>query len=161
MFRRMRRHKQQLDEDVCKELLANERRGALGMHGEGGYPYVIPVNYLFDDSAGSPVIYFHSAVTGHKVDALSADPKVCFTIWNKGDKDEADGRFYYVDSVICFGRASVVESRQELLDSARRFAMKYYENEEDVQVEMDKDLGRMILYRIDVEHMTSKHVHEQ
>ena len=38
-----------------------------------------PINYVYDDDAQK--IYFHGARAGHKVDALRACDKVCFTVY--------------------------------------------------------------------------------
>ena len=76
MFREMRRIRQQLPENEVLEILERNAEGVLSLHGDNGYPYGIPVNYTWDASR----ILFHCAKTGHKVDAIEADPKVCFTV---------------------------------------------------------------------------------
>ena len=50
MFREMRRIKQQVSEEECIRILKTERRGALAMIGEEGYPYAVPVNYSYDET---------------------------------------------------------------------------------------------------------------
>ena len=77
MFRPIRRKKKEMDIDAAKELLQCSRRGVLAVNGDDGYPYAVPVNYFYDSDAGK--IYFHGARVGHKVDALKASDKVCFT----------------------------------------------------------------------------------
>ena len=51
MFREMRRKKNEISIDMAKQLLASSRRGVLAVNGDDGYPYAIPVNYLYDDKA--------------------------------------------------------------------------------------------------------------
>ena len=80
MFRPIRRKKKEMDIDAAKELLQCSRRGVLAVNGDDGYPYAVPVNYFYDSDAGK--IYFHGARTGHKVDALKASDKVCFTVYD-------------------------------------------------------------------------------
>ena len=88
MFRPIRRKKKEMDIDAAKELLQCSRRGVLAVNGDDGYPYAVPVNYFYDSDAGK--IYFHGARTGHKVDALKASDKVCFTVYgNETVKEEA------------------------------------------------------------------------
>ena len=79
MFRPIRRKKKEMDIDAAKELLQCSRRGVLAVNGDDGYPYAVPVNYFYDSDAGK--IYFHGARAGHKVDALKASDKVCFTVY--------------------------------------------------------------------------------
>ena len=77
MFRPVRRIKNALGEEATKEILRSARRGVLAVNGDGGYPYAIPINYLYDEEAGK--IYFHGAKAGHKADSINKCDKVCFT----------------------------------------------------------------------------------
>lgn len=70
MFRPVRRIKNALGEEATKEILRSARRGVLAVNGDGGYPYAIPINYLYDEEAGK--IYFHGAKAGHKADSINA-----------------------------------------------------------------------------------------
>ena len=74
MFRPMRRFKQQLSKERCSEILGTEKRGVLSVISDGGYPYAVPMNFVYDNGN----LYFHSAVTGHKVDAVKNDNKASF-----------------------------------------------------------------------------------
>lgn len=158
MFREMRRRKQGLDQEICEAILDEEKRGVLAVSGDDGYPYAVPMNFYYD--ASKKAIYMHSAKSGHKVDAIKNDSKACFTVWNQGIQEEGDWA-YYVDSVIIFGRATIVESEEERRRMAKRLGMKYYPSEDEVDIEIKRDLDRMLLIRIDMEHMTGKHVHEK
>ena len=79
MFREIRRKNHEINIDDAKALLQSGRRGVLAVNGDDGYPYAIPINYIYDADAGK--IYFHGAKAGHKVDSLRACDKVCFTIF--------------------------------------------------------------------------------
>lgn len=89
MFREMRRFKQQVTDEECKKVLAEEKRAAFSVIGEDGYPYTIPVNFYFDEEDNC--IYLHGAREGHKIDALKTCNKVCFTTWNQGFKKRMPG----------------------------------------------------------------------
>ena len=41
------------------------------------YPYVVPVSFGAEMADGHPVVYFHCAREGLKLDLLAADPRVC------------------------------------------------------------------------------------
>lgn len=75
MNREMNKKDRKVSHDVAKEMLSSAREGSLAMHGDDGYPYCIPVNYVYYNDA----IYFHGANYGYKIDALKANPKVCFS----------------------------------------------------------------------------------
>lgn len=158
MFRAMRRAKQALGLDACDRLLEQERRGGLAVNGDDGFPYAVPINFLFDPASRS--IYFHSALSGHKIEAMKRNNKVCFTVWNRGIQQEGDWS-YFVDSVVAFGRASIVEDEIERIQRTKQFGLKYYPNEAEVDHEIEKALDRMLLIRIDIDHLTGKHVHER
>ena len=74
-FRAMRRFKQQLAQDECESILTKTYRGFLSVNGDMGYPYTVPMNFVYDNGH----IYFHSALEGHKIDAVrsSYTGRVC------------------------------------------------------------------------------------
>ncbi len=78
MFRDIRKKKNQISTEAA-ELLWEARRGILAVNGREGYPYAIPINYYYDREAQK--IYFHGARAGHKVEAIRACDKVCFTVY--------------------------------------------------------------------------------
>lgn len=61
--------------EETKELLLKGHHGTLAVNGDDGFPYAVPVNYVYVDDA----IYIHSAQYGYKIEALKKDNKVCFS----------------------------------------------------------------------------------
>ena len=109
MFRPIRKKKNEIDVNVAQALLQNSRRGVLAVNGDDGYPYAIPVNYLYDTE--NQKIYFHGARAGHKVDALKACDKICFTVYgNEQIKEEAWAPFMQCG---CIRKMSFVGSRSK------------------------------------------------
>lgn len=79
MFREMRRKKQKLAEEECRAIIERANSGVMGVIGDEGYPYTVPVNpFLMGNK-----LYFHSAKAGHKIDAIAKEPKVSFTFIDK------------------------------------------------------------------------------
>ena len=100
MFRPVRRKKTEISREAAEQLLLQSRRGVLAVNGDGGYPYAVPINYLYDREAQK--IYFHGARTGHKLESIRACPKVCFTVYgNETVKTEPWAPF--VQSAVVFG----------------------------------------------------------
>lgn len=157
MFRPIRRAEKTLDAESAAELLRTERRGVVAVNGDDGYPYAIPVNYLYDPQANK--IYFHGARAGHKFDSIKACDKVCFTVFgNEQIKKEAWAPF--MQSVVIFGRCSLPENTPEVNELLRRFASKYYPDDELIKKEMAA-YNRTQLYVIDIEHMSAKEIQER
>lgn len=117
MFRPMRRIKQQVSDEECIRILKEEKRAALSVIGDDGYPYTVPIDFYYDESDGR--IYLHCAKTGHKIDAIKKCDKVCFTVWNQGYKTEGNWE-WNVTSVIVFGRARFIDDRSFWEDKLRK-----------------------------------------
>ena len=45
-----------------------------------GVPYLVPLNFGMAAGPQSLTLYFHSGLKGKKIDALRADPRVCFEL---------------------------------------------------------------------------------
>lgn len=158
MFRTIRKKKNALDITSTKNLLQQNRRGVLSMNGDDGYPYAIPVNYLYDED--NKKIYFHGARAGHKVDALKACDKVCFTVYgNEMIKEESWAP--YMQSVVVFGRCHLLETNEKTMTLLKKFAMKYYPNEKMVDEEILRAGKAAQLFEIEIEHLSGKEVQEK
>ena len=157
-FRPMRRIRQEVTKEECIEILTKEKRAALSVIGENGYPYAIPIDFYYE--ASEHVIYFHCAKEGHKIDAIQRNNRVCFTTWDTGFQTEDDWAFN-VTSVVVFGTAELVEDEQKTVEKIRKLAMKYYPTIEEVESEMKKAINRAQLVAIRIDHMTGKLVNEK
>lgn len=158
MFRNMRRVKNEISVEEAKELLKKNRRAALSVHGDDGYPYTIPIHFYYDEDENK--IYFHSAKAGHKIDAIKNNDKICLTTWDDGYLVEGDWAFY-VSSCVVFGRAKLIEDRQVTEDKARTLALKYFPTVEEVEYVIKKSIDRVQLVAIEIEHISGKKIHEK
>ncbi len=155
MFPPMRRHKQALSEAECVQVLTQAPRGVLAVHGVNGYPYALPLDFLYLDGK----VYFHCAKAGHKLDAIAADPRVSFCVMDEGYRREGEWALN-IRSVILFGRVRKVEDLAEATQLARLLGLKYYPTPEDVEDELRKAMDRVQLLELTVDHMTGKLVNE-
>ena len=158
MFRPMRRMKQQLPEEECIRILKEEPRGVLAVHGEDGYPYAIPMDHFYDEESGR--IYFHGAAEGHKIDAILSDSKVCYCVHDSGFLKDGDWALN-ISSVVVFGRISIVEDRERVLQMVRRIGQKFYPTEAEVEHELEKSGHRVCCLELVIDHMTGKLVNEK
>ena len=151
-FRPMRRNRQQLSKDECECILDRCTSGVLALTGDGGYPYAVPLSYVYADGA----IIFHSAVQGHKVDAIRQDNRCSFCVIEQDDIRPAEFTTYF-RSVIAFGRIRVLEDADEKVHALRQLGRRYSPNDEPgLQHEIDKSLDRVLLLRLDIEHLSGK-----
>ena len=158
MFRPIRKKKNEIDVNVAQALLQNSRRGVLAVNGDDGYPYAIPVNYLYDTE--NQKIYFHGARAGHKVDALKACDKICFTVYgNEQIKEEAWAPF--MQSVVVFGRCHLLEAGPKATALLKRFAMKYYPNEQLADEEIEHAGKAVQMFEIEIEHLSGTEIQER
>ena len=158
MFREMRRKRQQITEEECIRILTHEKRGALAVHGDEGYPYVIPVNFYYDEQ--TKTLYFHGAKTGYKIDAIRKNNKVCFTVWDSGTKKDGDWADY-VTSVVVFGTATLVETDDRISEKLREIGLKYYPTAEEVDAVLQRSAKNVQMISVHIDHMTGKLVHEK
>ena len=151
-FREMRRKRQQLSEEESIGILQKATAGTLALLGDNAYPYAVPISYVYANGK----LYFHSALSGHKIDAIRNCDKASFCVI---DKDDVRPEKYttYFRSVIAFGRIHIIEDEQEKLETARLLGDRYNPNQEEaLQKELEKGLSRMVMIRFDIEYLTGK-----
>ena len=124
-FRDMRRKRQQLSDEESIGILQKATSGTLALLGDNGNPYAVPISYVYSEG----MLYFHSALSGHKVDAIKNHDKASFCVI---DKDE-------------------VKPENRLLGN------RYNTNQEGfLQKEIKHGFSRMLAIRFGIEHLTGK-----
>ena len=139
MFRELRRKNQQLSETEARSILKNGTHGVLSVQGDDGYPYGVPMNYVYGDDA----IYFHCAKEGHKMEGFRRSDKVSFCVVGEDEViPEAFSTAY--TSVIAFGRAVIV---------AERFSPEFGEEGEAA---IRSSWNDVCIVRLNIEHAVGK-----
>lgn len=153
MFREMRRKKQALRREECEQILERAASGVLAVSGDGGYPYAVPISYVYD--AGH--IYFHCARSGHKLDSIRREPKVSFCVV---DQDEIVPQEYttYFRSVIVFGRIRSLENEEEKRLAIEKLALKYAPDAAPAsrQKAIEADWASLCVLELTIEHISGK-----
>ena len=155
MFRKMRRFKQQLSEEECLEILRTAKRGVLAVLGDEGYPYAVPLDFVYEDGK----IYFHCAKEGHKLDAILREPKCSFCVLSEG-VPEPDSWWFHFSSVISFGKIAIMEDPEAIREKLILLGRKYMPTEEEIQTDILKNGPRANVLELTIEHMTGKRVKE-
>lgn len=151
MFPTMRRHRQQLSQAQCEAIWAEGTSGVLAVQGEDGYPYAVPLSYVYHDGK----FYFHSAPAGHKLDAVRRCPKVSFCVIAL-DEIHPETFTTHFRSAVAFGQVRVLEDREEKLAAIRLLADKYSPGQAGREAEISQSFDHLCMLELTVEHMTGK-----
>lgn len=156
MFRKMRRHKQEIPEEECVEILKNESRGVLALLGDYEYPYALPMSHVYVDGK----IYFHGAKEGHKNDAVKNSSKVSYCVMDRGVKQK-DSWWYTFKSVIVFGKIRILTDDDEKIDKLTYLGNKFFPTPEETEDEISRLLDKTEVFEITIEHISGKIVREK
>lgn len=152
MFREMRRKKQLLSNEETIEILKSCTAGVLGVNGDDGYPYTVPVSYTYEDGK----LFIHSAKQGHKIDSIANNDKVTFCVINKDDVVQETFTTHF-SSVSIFGRARILTDDAEIRYAHEKLVEKYSPDFiKEGHKAFEKEWNLMYLIEIKVEHMTGK-----
>ncbi|MCF0120301.1 MAG: pyridoxamine 5'-phosphate oxidase family protein [Oscillospiraceae bacterium] len=153
MFRQMRREKQQLSDSETLEILSRGISGVLAVSGDDGYPYTVPLNYVYFNGK----IYFHCAKVGHKIDAIVRSDKVSFCVIDRQDiLSEKFATLY--KSVVAFGRARIIDDADEKRASMDALAehVTPMESIEHRNSAITHEFDRLNMIGIEIDHITGK-----
>lgn len=151
MFREMRRKDRELKNDEVIEILKNNTYGILSTVSENGYPYGVPISYIFFNNS----IYFHGAIEGHKLDNILSNNKVSFCVVGQTCilPDKFSTKY---ESVIVFGRAIEVfddEKNMALLEILNKYSPDYIEQGKEY---IEKASKGTKVTKISIEHISGK-----
>ncbi len=153
MFPAMRRKKQLLSQEETAAVLARGSSGVLALAGEDGYPYAVPLSYVYDGGR----LYFHCARSGHKLDAIRRCEKASFCVI---DQDQIVPEEYtsYFRSVIAFGRVRILEDEGEKRAAIEKLALKYAPDStvEDRKQVIQKEWEPLCMLEMELDHVTGK-----
>ena len=151
-FRNMRRSKQLLPREETLDILRTATSGVLSVIGDDGYPYGVPLSYVYDDGH----LYFHCAKSGHKLDAIRACSKASFTVIAADDVLPERYATNY-RSVIAFGNVTVIEDEAETLRTIRLLGDRYNPGHMNAtEAEIASSVAHMYILDFCIEHMTGK-----
>ena len=156
MQREMRRKNQQLSESEAINVLVRGTSGVLALCGADGQPYAVPLSYAYREGR----LYFHCALTGHKVDLLSQNARASFCVIDQ-DLVVPEAYTTHYRSVIAFGEMQELtddtQKREALLVLSNRYAPHQPELHEQ---EINKYFPRTMVLVMTMDHLTGKEAKE-
>lgn len=153
----IRRADRAMSDERARETLAQGYGGHLATVSEDGFPYCIPLLYVWIDGA----LYLHTtSARGHLRANIERDDRACFEI------DEREGVFDYgrfecdsglaYRSVCLFGRMRIVEDRPAKQRFCEALMEKYGKPETKRPRGFFPRLDAITVYAMAVERMTGK-----
>ena len=153
MFPEMRRKRQLLSQEESIQILTSRTSGVLALLGENGYPYAVPLSYVYDNG----VVYFHGAKAGHKIDAIRHCDRASFCVI---DQDNIVPEEYttYFRSVIAFGTIRILEDDAEKRRAIEALAKKYHPQDTAAHrtQAIDNEWAPLCMMTLSIEHLTGK-----
>jgi nitroimidazol reductase NimA-like FMN-containing flavoprotein (pyridoxamine 5'-phosphate oxidase superfamily) len=154
---KVRRTDRILAEDAARATLADGFCGRLATVGADGYPYCVPLLYVWMDGE----VWLHNTrARGHLRTNVDHDSRVCFEVDEPGEvfaygRFECDSSVAY-RSVILFGRIRVVEDRSAKQRFCDALMAKYAKADWDRPKGFFPRLDDITVYAIAVERLTGK-----
>lgn len=152
MEHRMRRIKQLLPHEDAIKILSEMSNGVLSLVDTDGEPYGVPLSYAFDGDSGG--IYFHSAVTGHKISCIEGESRCSFCVIAQDEVMPEEFTTYF-RSVIAKGNISIVSEPDEIIKGLRLLCDKYSPGV-NADAEIEGCLNRVKVLRLDIREITGK-----
>lgn len=152
MFRPLRRVRQTLSLSETEAILRAGTSGVLALSGDDGYPYAVPMSYVYDQDR----LYFHCADAGHKLDAIRRCEKASFCVIGQDQVVPAEFTTYF-RSAIAFGRIRVLEDPAEARAALTLLSDKYAPGDRaGLERELERFGAHLCLLELRVEHLSGK-----
>lgn len=153
----LRRQDKAMDKAASEAFLAEAYCGRLATLGEDGYPYCLPLLFIW--SGGK--LYFHNTgARGHLRANVAFCQKACFEVDEAGPvfdygRFECDSTLAF-RSVILFGRVSIVEEDAQKRAFFDALMEKYRKSGPERPPNFYPRLDETTVYMMEVESMTGK-----
>ena len=151
MFREMRSKANMLTNEEVENILKTSPNGTLALYGENGYPYSVPVNFVYSDGK----ILLDGAAEGYKLDCMKKDPHVSFSVIGKDDIAKENFTTLF-SSVIAFGTIRVIDTMEEKIPVLEAMVGKYSAEFMESGKELIRKGCGSVAYELTIDHMTGK-----
>jgi nitroimidazol reductase NimA-like FMN-containing flavoprotein (pyridoxamine 5'-phosphate oxidase superfamily) len=117
-----------------------------------GRPYLVPMNFGY----GNGTLYFHSAPEGRKIEILTKNPDVCFSIVARHSlvrSEKACSWSTEYSSVTGTGRAAVLSDPEEIRRGLKVLMGQYSNGEYDFD---EMQLRDVVVIKVEIEEVEGK-----
>ena len=147
----VRRKDREIETSEAFYLLSTCEYGVLSTVDKIGQPYGVPLNYAYINNS----IYFHCALSGHKIENIENNPKVSFCVVGNTNVLPAEFSIKY-ESAVVFGTASEVEGEERytaLLLLLEKYSPEFIEEGKKYIAQKDKATK---VIKIEIDHIRGK-----
>lgn len=150
----IRKNREVSDRNEVIDILRKCNTVRIGIQGEQ-YPYVVPVSFGMEVVDGNPVIYFHCAKHGMKIDLIQTSQNICL----EGDifinvEQTEHGITTRYESVIGFGKCLFSEDTEEKKKGMQLIIDHY--GFSDYPLDRCMGLENLIIGKVILEKITGK-----
>lgn len=150
-MRTIRRSDREITIHEARVILDCAKYGVLSTVGKDGQPYGVPLSYVYKNDG----IYFHCALTGHKLDNIEYNAKVSFCV--VGNTKVLPDKFATeYESAVAFGVASEVNGTERynaLLWLLEKYCPDFIEEGKLYIKQKDKTTK---VFKIEINHVSGK-----
>ena len=150
-FREMKHANQQLSNEEAIAILQRGKSGVLALHGDNGYPYAVPISYVYHEGK----IILHGAPAGHKHELLARDNHVSFCVVDLNDIVPQEFTTYF-RSAIVFGTVRTVTDPAEKQAALEAVGHKYSPGQNGLLPYIGKHFDYVKVMVLEINHLTSK-----
>ena len=150
-FKEMRRKERAVTTEEIDGILNQGTYGVLSTLNADGYPYGVPMNYVYLNNA----IYLHCAMEGQKLENLRRHDQVSFSVVGKENILPEKFSTEY-ESVIAFGIASEVqgdEKKAALVEFLHKYSPGFMEQG---QAYIERAIDKTMVVKIVIQQVTGK-----
>lgn len=147
-----KKEKELINNKEIEQIFKEAHVCRLGMV-DGKIPYIVPMNFGYRDN----ILYFHSALSGRKIDILRENPNVCFEIDIPGEvinSKEACSWSMNYRSIIGEGKAEFIWDEDEKAD-ALNIIMGHYSGKTNWDINR-KMLKNTLVFKVLINNMSAK-----
>ena len=142
-FREMKHANQQLSNEEAIAILQRGKSGVLALHGDNGYPYAVPISYVYHEGK----IILHGA--------LARDNHVSFCVVDLNDIVPQEFTTYFRSAMV-FGTVRTVTDPAEKQAALEAVGHKYSPNQNDLLPYIGKHFDYVKVMVLEIDHLTAK-----
>jgi nitroimidazol reductase NimA-like FMN-containing flavoprotein (pyridoxamine 5'-phosphate oxidase superfamily) len=148
----MRRKDREAPRETALEIIDKAPFAVMATVDPDGHPYCTPLSFVRDGEA----LYFHCALSGHKIDNLKRDSRVCVSFTGEIFFPEDDFTVVY-ESAIVMGTAEEVTGDEEKIRGLRLLCERFTpKNMPAFDAAIAKSLAVTGVWKIHIEDVSAK-----